>query len=365
VRIGDDEATPWFEVNYLNVTDANVIPGGVSAVGYFFAKHLRNSIGDVPIGIIQHGAGGTAIRHYLPKDLQWKDACMLRMNEPYWDNLVQLYGEEQLVAHEEAINAWLAGESSSQLCPVYISGFPGYLFYHHLPPLKNMKFKGLIYYQGESDAGRGQYYRKPLSALVYFYREYFDYSDMPFLVVMLPPYQNNNYAELVDSQLSVADEKSGVSAVYAPEAGDEFDIHPPKKEIIGQRAAMAALVEAYGGSDPYLGPRYQSDVRVGNTVTVTFKDTDGGLKLAAGHSVLTGFQLAGASGNFVDVTAQLAANPNDVEITIPTELQGEPTIYIRFNWTGYYVPVLYGDNDLPAVFFRTDDFDLLTTDCDL
>jgi hypothetical protein len=42
-----------------------------------------------------------------------------------------------------------------------------------------------------------------------------------------------------------------------------------------------------------------------------------------------------------------------VEITVPIELDGENTIYIHYNWTPFYVPVLYGGNDLPAVSFRS------------
>ena len=359
-----DENTKWFEVNYLNATDTSINLRGVTAVGYFFAKHLRNVLGDVPIGIIQTGAGGRAIRHFIPKDIQWADPNMYLMNEPYWEDLIEEFGEEVLADYEQRLNAWLAGESSSQLCPVLSSTYPGILFYEHIPPLRNMKFKGTVYYQGEGDAGRGQYYRQPLGVLVDFYREYFDFPDMPFIDVILPPYGESvgvYYPDVADSQLAVADAKSGVGASYAPEAGDPTNIHPPKKEIVGQRAAMAALVEAYGGSNAYLGPRYLSDTKANGKVTVTFKDTGGGLELAAGESVLTGFQLSGANDNFVDATAQLTADPNTVEITIPAELQSEPDIYVRYNWKIWYEPVLYGQNGLPAVFFRTDTFDLITT----
>ncbi|MCE5185334.1 MAG: sialate O-acetylesterase [Planctomycetaceae bacterium] len=286
------------------------------------------------------------------------------MNEKYWNSLIEKYGQSKLESHEAAINAWLNGETGSQVVPVHLTDFPGFLFYDFIPPIKNMKFKGMLYYQGESDAGRGQFYRYPLAKLIDFYREYFNFPEMPFIDVILPPYAlkgGPRYPEVADSILAVADEKSGVGAAYAPEAGDYSDIHPPKKEIIGQRAAMAALVEAYGGSNPYLGPRYKSDKTANGKVTVTFQQTGGGLVLASGATVLTGFQVAGADGVFMDAEAHLTANPDDVEIMIPAALKSEPRVYVRYNWKAYYEPVLYGENDLPAVFFRTDNFDLGTT----
>jgi hypothetical protein len=55
----------------------------------------------------------------------------------------------------------------------------------------------------------------------------------------------------------------------------------------------------------------------------------------------------------VEARATLHTRGDSVEITVPIELDGENTIYIHYNWTPFYVPVLYGGNDLPAVSFKS------------
>ena len=152
-------------------------------MGYFFAKHLRNLLGDVPDRVLfRQESGGKAIRHFIPKDIQWADPELYQMNEHILaDSLSMTTAKRHWALHEETINAWLNGETSSQLVPVHMTNFPGFLFYEHLPPLRNMKFKGMLYYQGESDAGRGQFYRHPLST----YSSIFTESTLTFLICRL------------------------------------------------------------------------------------------------------------------------------------------------------------------------------------
>ena len=358
-----NDAFDWVEVNYRNATDRGANPSGVTAVGYFFAKHLRASLGNVPIGIVQVGNGGAAIREFLPKDFQMSDPKMRKILERYMSGFIKKYGIEKINNHDAIVSAYIKKGDYYSACSSYISRYPGHLFTRHILQLKKVNFKGMIYYQGESDAGRGQYYREPLRAMIDLYREFFEFQDMPFLCVILPPAVKIDYTDIKESQLIVADEKSGVSAVYAPEGSwdDPKDLHAPKKEIVGQRAALTAMAEVYGKGNAYLGPRYASHERVNDKLIVTFKGAAGGLKLANGKTELAGFQLSGVDGQFVDAQASLTANPDDVEITIPASLQNETTIYIRYNWKRWYESVLYGENDLPAVFFRTDNFDLRTT----
>ncbi len=358
-----DDALDWLEVNYRNVTDNKANPNGVTAVGYFFAKHLRASLGNVPIGIVQVGNGGAAIREFLPKDFQMSNPKMRKMLENYMPAYIEKYGIEKINNHDAVVSAYIKEGDYYSACSSYISRYPGHLFTRHIFQLKKLNFKGMVYYQGESDAGRGQFYRELLSEMIDVFRDFFEFKDMPFLCIILPPAVKINYSDIVESQLVVADNKEGVYAVFAPEGAwdDPKDLHAPYKEIVGKRTALTALAEVYGKGNAYLGPRYASHERVNDKLRVTFKGTAGGLKLANGKTVLTGFQLSGANGNFVDAAAQLVSNPNVVEVTIPESLQNEPNLYIRYNWKAYYEPVLYGENDLPAVFFRTDNFDLRTT----
>ena len=350
----------WLEVTHQNVVDRKRNRPGVTAVGYFFAKHLRKNLGDVPIGIIQTGAGGKAIRHFIPKDVQWANPALRAVwssrsykGPTYWELLLEKNSTEKLADHENAINAWLNGESSSEACPAYMPNYPGYLFYKAMPQLKAMKFKGMVWYQGESDAGRSAVYPQHLEALIDFYRDYFEFPGMPFIVVMLPPYKSRHYPQFVAGQLSLADRKRGVGAAYAPEAGDKQDIHPPKKDIIGERVALTALAEGYDKDIAYLGPRYESAERLGDRIKVRFRDTAGGLKLANGRRTLNGFQMGTTDdeGSFENAGAEIGIGSDYVDVMVPEGFRAADAIHLRYNWTAFYIPVLYGGNDLPALPF--------------
>lgn len=351
----------WIEVNYENASNENNYSPGVTAVGYFFAKHLRKRLGDVPIGIIQAGNGGAPIRSFLPKDLQWADSGMKEMNDKYWPTFIEKYGEQKINSYYQQMHDWLNSRQYGTAPPAkYMGRIPGHNFYHHFGPLKKLCFKGMLYYQGESDAGRGYYYYHLLNTFVDTLREHFEFYEMPFLTIMLPPAMKLDYMDVTESQLLLADYKKGAHAVYAPEGAytHPSDLHPPYKEIVGKRAAMTALNEVYGVEKPYLGPRYESHRFIDDSLIITFRNTHGGLILKEGETVLTGFQIAGIDKKFVDVQAKLGAKQNTVVIAIPPELQAyQKTLEIRFQKMNYYVPVLYGKSGLPAVFFRTDKFE--------
>ncbi len=359
--MGDDKELKWHEVDYETVTSKKKNRAGVTAVGYYFAKRLREDLGDVPIGIIQTGAGGKAIRHFIPKDVQWNDPELKSLwfgphfsGVSYWDQLIKKHGEETLKQHEAAVNAWMNGETASEVCPVYISNYPGYLYIKSIPPLKNLKFKGMVWYQGESDASRFVEYPYHLEVLIDHYRDFFNYPDMPFITIMLPPYKSKRYPAFTNAQLTMADRKVGVFASYAPEAGDEKDIHPPRKEIIGERAGLTALAEVYGAAEDSLGPRFDRASIRGGVLQLDFKNVKGGLKLADGVTELTGFEISGSDGEWTPMSAEISSNQQHVEITIPESLSSKTSLGVQFNWKPYYVPVLYGMNDLPAIPFQAE-----------
>ena len=99
-------------------------------------------------------------------------------------------------------------------------------FYNEkIAPLKGLKFKSIIYYQGENscfDFASGQYFKKALTSLIYSYRNYFE-EDIPFVVLGIAdeyyPYGDGCglfYIQEAISSLSIKD------VYYVP----VFDIYP-------------------------------------------------------------------------------------------------------------------------------------------
>ena len=60
-----------------------------------------------------------------------------------------------------------------------------------IAPLAPYAIKGVIWYQGESNAARAYQYRTLLPAMIKNWRETFGQGDFPFLIVQIAPYERS------------------------------------------------------------------------------------------------------------------------------------------------------------------------------
>jgi sialate O-acetylesterase len=226
-----------------------------------------------------------------------------------------------------------------------------------LAPLLNYSIKGVIWYQGESNAARPAEYRDLLRALIRNWRVKWNEGDFPFLIVQLPNFMEakaqpseSDWALLREAQrktLSVP--RTGMAV--AIDLGEWNDIHPLNKKDVGIRLARAAHKIAYGDEAVvYSGPMYQSMKVEGNRIILSFTNTGSGL-MAKGEG-LKCFAIAGADKQFVWANAKIENNNVVVwseEITNP--------VAARYAWADNPDGAnLYNVEGLPASPFRTDSF---------
>jgi sialate O-acetylesterase len=180
---------------------------------------------------------------------------------------------------------------------------PGGLYNSLISPVTNYPIKGVIWYQGETNAGRGFEYRQLFQQLILDWRAQFNLSDMPFLFVQLANYGRPNkqpvesgWAELRDAQRRALKlPYTGMAVAY--DLGEWNDIHPLNKKEVAHRLAMEAQRVAYGDSNIVSsGPLYQSMKKVNNAIVLTFGSVGTGLYT---NSLLDGFQIAGEDKDFV------------------------------------------------------------------
>jgi sialate O-acetylesterase len=239
----------------------------------------------------------------------------------------------------------------------FIEWQPLGLYNGMIAPLLNYTIKGVIWYQGESNAGRPFEYQKLFPALIADWREKWNQGNFPFLYVQLANYMQakdrpseSNWAELREAQLKTLSVPNTGMAV-AIDIGEWNDIHPLNKEDIGTRLALAAQRVAYGNEKVVCsGPIYKSIRIKGNKITLTFTNTGGGL-VAKGGGDLKYFAIAGADKNFIWAKAKIEDNKvvvwND-EVTNP--------MAVRYAWADNPEGAnLYNKEGLPASPFRTDD----------
>jgi len=154
-----------------------------------------------------------------------------------------------------------------------------------IAPLIPYAIKGVIWYQGEANAGNGLEYRTLFPRMISDWREKWNQGDFPFLYVQLPNFSwpqskpsEGGWASLREAQLkTLALPNTGMAVTI--DVGDG-DLHPKDKLDVGLRLAQAAKHVAYGQDLVYSGPIYDSMTVEGNKIRLTFKDTGSGLQMS-------------------------------------------------------------------------------------
>jgi sialate O-acetylesterase len=343
-----------------------------SAVGYFFGRHLQKKLG-VAVGLINTSYGGTPAEAWT----NWNKLTNMPELTPivdrfrdalakYPENLKRY--EEALAAHrEKARQAKEQGKPFNQRAPSPPMGpehphSPAGLYNAMIAPLVPYAIRGAIWYQGESNAGRAYQYRTLFPAMIASWREAWNQGEFPFLFVQLAPYMKiesepteSAWAELREAQLFTMLNCPNTAMAVITDVGEENDIHPKKKQPVGDRLAIAARALAYGEDIEYSGPIYDRMEIQGNKAVLYFTHVDGGL-VCKGDK-LTGFTICGEDHKFVNAEAKIEG-----DTVVVWSDQVEKPVAVRFGWANYPVVNLWNKVDLPASPFRTDDFPGVTKD---
>jgi sialate O-acetylesterase len=230
------------------------------------------------------------------------------------------------------------------------------LYNGEIAPLLNYQIKGVIWYQGESNASRNpSEYHKLFSTLIADWRQKWNQGDFPFLYVQLTSFMaakdqpsESGWAELREAQLKTLSVPN-TAMIVTTDIGEWSDIHPLNKEDVGKRLALAARKLAYGDKKVTCsGPIYQSMKTEGNKITLTFTDVDGGLIAKGGK--LKYFAIAGPDKKFVWANAKIKGK----KIVVWNDSVPNP-VAVRYAWADNPDTAnLYNKAGLPASPFRTD-----------
>jgi len=229
---------------------------------------------------------------------------------------------------------------------------PAGLFHGMVAPLTPFAIKGVLWYQGEGNAGQPSYEQK-LTALIQDWRAAFGQGDFPFYLVQLAGFGplpavpgNSSWALTREIQARVASTVPNSGVAVAIDRGELRDIHPPNKRDVAERLAAVALAKAYRMDVPCEGPTYASMAVERDTVRLSFTHAAG---LKSLGSAPAGFAIAGADRRFYWAQARL-----DGENVIVSAPEVKEPVAVRYGWGDNALCNLYNQWDLPAVPFRTD-----------
>ncbi|OGV49436.1 MAG: hypothetical protein A2X49_13190 [Lentisphaerae bacterium GWF2_52_8] len=340
-----------------------------SAAAYYFGRAIHKEL-NIPVGLVQTAVGGSAIHSWMP----WS----LLENSPDFVPAIDSFKEamksypEKKDAYDKALADWkekqkqLPKEEARKIPiprpPLYYGqgGAPAALFNAMINPLVPYAIKGVIWYQGEADAGRAAIYRKLLPAMISEWRTRWGQGNFPFLIVQLPNWQkppekpsDSAWAELREAQaMALSLPATGLAVTI--ELGEADNIHPSNKQEVGKRLALLALNMVYGQKNICSGPRYKSMKTDGNKIRIEFDKIGSGLVAKDGE--LKQFAIAGEDKIFEWAEAKIEGH--SVIVSSPTL---EKPVAVRYAWADNPAGCnLYNKEGLPAAPFRTDTWPLTT-----
>jgi sialate O-acetylesterase len=224
---------------------------------------------------------------------------------------------------------------------------PGALFNGMLAPLFPYGLRGVIWYQGESDADHYATYGARFLAFIRDLRRRFGDPSLWFLFVELAGFRaSGSWPFLREAQASVLGEPNMARAT-AIDIGDAEDIHPRNKQEVGRRLALLARSRAYGerGLEDS-GPIFERLQVEGREISVHFTHAAGLRARAPG--TLRGFELADASGRFRIARARIV----DARVVLDCDEVSAPCA-VRYGWDDCPDGTLENGAGLPAFPFRT------------
>jgi sialate O-acetylesterase len=341
-----------------------------SAVAYFFGRDIQKAL-NVPVGLIHTSWGGTPAEAWTSTAALEAEPALKYLAERGQHALADYPKKFEkhitdLQKYEEALNKAIA-EKREPPAPPSVPPDPGQnpwtpstLYNGMIASIIPYGIRGVIWYQGESNATRAYEYRTLLPAMIKNWRKDWGEGDFPFLIVQLAPFtrieaepKESQWAELREAQLLTALRVPNVALAVITDVGHETDIHPKWKEPVGARLALAARALAYGDKIVYSGPIYSEMKVEGDRAILSFQHVGGGLVAKGGP--LIGFTIAGSDHKFVKAQAEI----HDGKVIVWSPHVKQP-VAVRYGWANYPVGNLWNQEGLPASPFRTDDFPMLT-----
>lgn len=236
---------------------------------------------------------------------------------------------------------------------------PTGLFNSMVAPLVKYNVKGLVWYQGESNAGQPKEYFSLLPALINDWRIRWHNNNLPFLYVQLPNFMEertqpaeSDWAILREAQRKTLAVPNTAMAVTI-DVGEWNDIHPLDKKDVGDRLALAAEKLVYKEKDIVgSGPLYQSVKIEGGKAIISFANTANGLVAKGGGDTIRYFSIAGADKKFVWAKAVIHGD----KVVVWSDDVPQP-VAVRYAWADNPAGAnLYNSAGLPASPFTTEQF---------
>jgi sialate O-acetylesterase len=331
--------------------------GEFSAVAWYFGRHLQHEL-RVPVGLICPAVGGTPTEAWIPREALERDPQLKGLVAGNWLDNPRLSEFCRTRGQQNLLPAIQAGESlpGDDLGPNH-SFKPGFMWSAGIQPLLPYAIRGVVWYQGESNAEnptRVLEHRQLFPLLVGEWRKRWGQGDFPFLFVQLPGVDRPDWPLFREGQRRMLDQLNNVGMAISIDTGHPTNVHPVAKKPVGERLSKWALGTTYRSNSHtcYSGPLLDVVEREGDSIVAYFKQVGVGLK-STDESLLRHFEICGGDGVFHPATAKIIGKSS---VSVSSPHVAEPQ-HVRYVWQPFPDPPvnLINSEGLPASPFSTRD----------
>ncbi|NRA38379.1 MAG: hypothetical protein HRU15_09585 [Planctomycetes bacterium] len=240
---------------------------------------------------------------------------------------------------------WPIGEISWGLAE------PCTMFNALIAPLIPYSLAGVLWYQGESNAGRAEQYKDILSALITSWRKHWQ-DDFAFGIVQLTSYtetpetpQDHSWPVIRSAQHWASKNFHDCGTVCTLDLGEADDVHPIRKRQIGERLAQWVSSTMYGDEKEWQAPQIATVTKTAQGLEVSCDHVVGALQ-SSDNKKIRAFAVADASGQFHWAEAEItSAN------TLQVKCDATSTA-LRYAWSDNPDVNLVDDRGIPVIEFQ-------------
>ena len=337
-----------------------------SAIAYHFGKMLRDSL-QVPVGLICNAVGGSGIESWIDRTtLETKFPAILK--DWKTNDFIQFWVRGRAIKNMGTKTP--DADRNRRLRHPYE---PCYLFESAISPLGRFPIKGVIWYQGESNAHNFEAHEVLFKLFTESWRSNWGDNELPVYFAQLSSLSRPSWPWFRDSQRRLAESIPHVGMIVTSDVGDSLNVHPKTKRPVGERFARHALSTTYGHHLTPTGPMIRSAVLLneassrpasatpaadgasgrgavgdlGHAGVLLDFENGGGLQSSDAREI-SGFEVAEYDGIFYPARAQVVG---DGQILLLCPQVAHPKL-VSYAWKPFTRANLVNAEGLPASTFR-------------
>ncbi|MEI6140121.1 MAG: GDSL-type esterase/lipase family protein [Mariniphaga sp.] len=306
-----------------------------SAIAYHFGQELRERL-HVPVGLILVAVGGAPAEAFI-------DRYTLE-HHPQLVNVLYNWSSNDFImewCRQRAMVNISSGKNPLQRHPY----MPAYVFEAGISAFRGFPVKGILWYQGESNAHNMEHHEVVFPELIRSWRQFCKNDKLPFVFAQLSSIQRPGWELFRDSQRRMAGTIPNCYMAITSDLGDSLNVHPIHKKEVGHRLALQALQKVYGQSVKADGPIPLKATRIEKSRVEILFGQDQSLQTSDGQSLLE-LDAAGSDEVFYPISGELKGN----KITIINK-NDQVITQVRYGWRPFSRGNLVNSYGLPASTF--------------